>query len=58
MHLHVIHGNLKRENLIEEIWKEYKESRQNAKRVISSAKEKKRKETASDLNDPEQNKFF
>ena len=32
---------------------EYKKSRQNAKRVISSAKEKKRKECANDLNDSE-----
>jgi len=30
---------------------EYKKSRQNAKRVLSSAKEKKRKECANDLND-------
>ena len=29
----------------------YKKSRQNVKRVISSAKEKKRKEWANDLND-------
>ena len=29
---------------------EYKKSRQNAKRVISSAKEKKQKECANDLN--------
>jgi len=34
------------------VWKEYKKSRQNAKRVIASAKEKKQKECASDLNDP------
>ena len=32
---------------------EYKNSRQNAKRVISSAKEKKQKEWANDLNDSE-----
>ena len=32
---------------------EYKKSRQNAKRVISSAKEKKQKECANDLNDSE-----
>ena len=32
---------------------EYKKSRQNAKRVISSAKEKKQKEWANDLNDSE-----
>ena len=31
----------------------YKKCRQSAKRVISSAKEKKQKECASDLNDPE-----
>ena len=38
---------------------EYKKSRQNAKRVISSAKEKKQKEWANDLNDSEcQNKIF
>ena len=35
-----------------EVWKEYKKSRQNAKRVISSATEKKQTECASDLNDP------
>ena len=33
---------------------EYKKCRQSAKRVILSAKEKKQKECASDLNDPEQ----
>ena len=38
---------------------EYKKCRQNAKRVISSAKEKKHKEWASDLNDLEhQNEIF
>ena len=38
---------------------EYKKSRQNAKRVISSAKEKKQKECPSDLNDSEcQNEIF
>jgi len=36
-----------------EAWMEYKKCRQSAKRVISSAKEKKQKECASDLNDPE-----
>jgi len=36
-----------------EPWKEYKKRRQNAQRVISSAKEKKQKESASDLNDSE-----
>jgi len=38
---------------------EYKKCRQSAKRVISSAKEKKQKECASDMNDPEHKmKFF
>ena len=38
---------------------EYKKSRKNAKRVISSAKEKKQKECAKDLNDSErQNEIF
>ena len=38
---------------------EYKKSRQNAKRVISSAKEKKQKECANDLNDSEcKNEIF
>jgi len=38
---------------------EYKKSRKNAKRVISSAKEKKQKERANDLNDSEcQNEIF
>jgi len=38
---------------------EYKKSRQNAKRVISSAKHKKQKEGASDINDPKhQNEIF
>jgi len=32
---------------------EYKKCRQSAKRVISSAQEKKQKECASDLNDSE-----
>jgi len=42
-----------------EAWMEYKKSRKSAKRVISSAKEKKQKECASDLNDPEhQNEIF
>jgi len=37
----------------------YKKSRQNAKRVISSAKEKKRKERANDFNNCEsQNEIF
>ena len=48
----------KRENL-KEAWMEYKKCRQNAKRVISSAKEKKQKECTIDLNDPEhQNETF
>ena len=39
--------------------KEYKKSRQNAKRVIASAKEKKQKECAGNLNDSEhQNEIF
>jgi len=38
---------------------EYEKCRQSVKRFISSAKEKKQKECASDLNDPEhQNEFF
>ena len=38
---------------------EYKKSRQKAKRVISSAKEKKQKECANDFNDCEcQNEIF
>ena len=36
----------------QQLWKEYKMSSQNGKRVISSAKEKKQKECSSDLNDP------
>ena len=37
----------------------HKKCRQSAKRVISSAKEKKQKECVSDLNDPErQNEIF
>jgi len=51
-------GKWKRENS-NEAWMEYKKCRQSAKRVISSAKEKKQKECASDLNDAEhQNKIF
>jgi len=42
----------KTENL-KEAWMEYKKCRQSAKRVISSAKEKKQKECTSDLNGPE-----
>ena len=48
----------KRENS-KEAWMEYTRCRQSAKRVISSVKEKKQKECASDLNDPEhQNEIF
>jgi len=44
---------------MKEARKEYKKSRQNAKRVISSAKEKKQKECANDPNDSEcQNEIF
>ena len=46
------YGKWKKENT-EEARMEYKKSRQNAKRVISSAKEKKQKEWANDLNDSE-----
>jgi len=42
----------KREYL-KETWMEYKKCRQSVKRVISSAKEKKQKECASNLNDSE-----
>jgi len=41
------YGNWKRENSTE-AWREYKTNRQNAKRVISLAKEKKQNECASD----------
>jgi len=48
----------KKEKLAE-AWKEYKKSKQNAKRDISLGKGKKQKECASDLNDPnKQNDFF
>jgi len=44
---------------MKEARKEYKKSRQNANRVISSAKEKKQKKCANDLNDSEcQNEIF
>jgi len=43
------YGKWKKENT-EKARTEYKKSRQNAKRVISSAKEKKQKECANDLN--------
>jgi len=52
------YGNGKRENSTE-AWKEQKKSKQNVKRVISSAKEKKNKKCASDLNDSGyQNEIF
>ena len=52
------YGKWKRENT-KEARMEYKKSRRNAKRVISSAKEKKQKEWAKDLNDSEcQNEIF
>jgi len=51
-------GKWKKENT-KEARMEYKKSRQNAKRVISSVKEKKQKECANDLNDSEcQNEIF
>jgi len=46
------YGKWKKENK-KEVWKEFKKSRHNAKRVISSAKEKKQKECANDSNDSE-----
>jgi len=56
--LKIKYGKWKRENMTETRM-EYKKSRHNAKRVISSAKEKKRKECANDLNDSEcQNEIF
>ena len=52
------YGKWKKENT-KEGRKEYKKSRQNANRVISSAKEKKQKKCANDLNDSEcQNEIF
>jgi len=52
------YGNCKKEKL-REAWKEYKKSKQNAKRVISLAKGKKEKKCASDLNDlNQQNEIF
>ena len=52
------YGKWKKENT-EEARMEYKKSRQNAKRVISSTKEKKQKEWANDLNASEcQNEIF
>jgi len=48
----------KKENM-KEARKEYKKSRQNATRVISSAKDKKQKECPNDLNDSQcQNEIF
>ena len=44
------YGKWNKENT-KEARMEYKKSRKNAKRVISSAKEKKQKECANDLND-------
>ena len=42
-----------------EAWKDYKKSKQNAKKVISLAKGKKQKECASDFNDlNHQNEIF
>jgi len=52
------YGKWNRENT-KEARMEYEKSRQYAKRVISSAKEKKQKECANDLNDSEcQNEIF
>jgi len=52
------YGKWKKENT-KEARMEYKKSRKNAKWVISSAKEKKQKECANDLNDTEcQNEIF
>ena len=48
----IMYGKWKKENT-KEARMEYKKSRQNAKRVLSSAKEKKQKEWANDLNDSE-----
>ena len=52
-----MYGKWKKENT-KEARMEYKKSRQNAKRVISSAKEKKQKECANDLNDSSVKKKF
>jgi len=52
------YGKWKKENT-KEARMEYKKSRKNAKRVISSAKDKKQKECANDLNESEcQNEIF
>ena len=54
----IMYRKWKKENT-KEARMEYKKSRQNAKRVFSSAKEKKQKECANDLNDSEcQNEIF
>ena len=56
----IMYGKWKKENT-KVARMEYKKSRQNAKRVISSAKEKKQKECANDLNDSDsecQNEIF
>ena len=52
------YGNWKKEKSTEG-WKEYKKSKQNAKRYIFLAKGKKQKECASNSNDPnQQNEIF
>ena len=48
----IMYGKWKKDNT-KEARTEYKKSRQNAKRAISSAKKKKQKECANDLNDCE-----
>jgi len=45
----IVYGKWKKENT-KEARMQYKKSRQNAKKVISSAKEKTQKECANDLN--------
>jgi len=49
---------IRKEEKSTEAWKEYKMSRQNAKRVISLAKKKKQKECASDLNYPNHQNYI
>ena len=52
------YGNWKKEKSTE-AWKEYKKSKQNARKVILIAKGKKQEEFATDLNDPnQQNEIF
>ena len=51
------YGKWKKENT-KDARMEYRKSRQNAKRVISSAKEKKQKECANDLNDSEWKEYM